>query len=58
MILNELLQITIEKEASDLHLTVGVPPIIRVSGELVPIGLDKLNPYDTEQYVNHICLIG
>jgi twitching motility protein PilT len=54
MILNELLQITIEKEASDLHLTVGVPPIIRVSGELVSIGIDKLNPYDTEQYAKDI----
>jgi twitching motility protein PilT len=54
MVLNELLRITIEKGASDLHLTVGVPPIIRISGELVHIGLDKLNPFDTEQYAKDI----
>ena len=54
MILNELLRITIEKNASDLHLTVGVPAIIRVSGELIHVGLDKLNPHDTEQYAKDI----
>lgn len=32
----ELLDLAIEKRASDLHLTVGVPPILRIDGKLYP----------------------
>ncbi len=32
----QLLDLTISKNASDLHLTVGVPPVIRVDGKLFP----------------------
>jgi len=31
-----LLDLTIEKNASDLHLTVGLPPVIRIDGKLYP----------------------
>lgn len=41
MKLNDLLKITIEKKASDLHLKVGVPPILRIDGRLVPIESEK-----------------
>ena len=45
MQLKELLQLTIDKKASDLHLVVGVPPILRVDGELVRIpGEQILSP--------------
>lgn len=54
MTLNELLYLTIEKKASDLHLTVDSPPIFRVDGELVAAGLDKLSPMDTNEYVREI----
>jgi twitching motility protein PilT len=54
MILNELLRATIQAEASDLHLTVGIPPAIRVSGGLIHLGEEKLNPADTEQFVRDI----
>ena len=33
----ELLQLVLERDASDLHLTVGAPPIVRVHGDLVPL---------------------
>jgi len=33
--------------ASDLHITVGEPPILRIDGELMPIGEDRLTPADT-----------
>lgn len=33
----ELLEIAMREKASDLHLTVGRPPIIRVYGELIPM---------------------
>src|SRR3989337_2592078 len=32
----ELLDLTVEKKASDLHLTVDMPPIIRIDGKLYP----------------------
>jgi len=41
MVLNDLLKITFDKKASDLHLKVGVPPILRVDGRLVPIETEK-----------------
>ncbi len=33
-----------ERGASDLHLTVGAPPMIRVDGDLIPMPFEKLNP--------------
>jgi twitching motility protein PilT len=41
MNLNELLKVTFEKKASDLHLKVGVPPLLRIDGRLVPIESEK-----------------
>ncbi|MGH4137184.1 type IV pilus twitching motility protein PilT [Clostridium sp.] len=52
--LSELLEKTTEQNASDLHLTVGSVPIIRVNGHLMQIGKDKLTPGDTERYSREI----
>ncbi len=41
MILNDLLKVTFEKRASDLHIKVGVPPILRVDGKLMPMESEK-----------------
>ena len=41
MNLNDLLKMTFEKRASDLHLKVGVPPILRIDGRLMPIETEK-----------------
>jgi twitching motility protein PilT len=42
----------IEEGASDLHLAVGIPPMFRISGELVPIGsLEDLTSHDTNELV-------
>jgi twitching motility protein PilT len=54
MELNELLEITVKEGASDLHLTVGVPPVIRVNGELVKINTEMLLPEDTKKYTRQI----
>lgn len=35
--MKDLLDIAIEKKASDLHLTVGIPPTIRIDGRLTPL---------------------
>lgn len=37
-----------ELKASDIHLTVGVPPIFRINGQLKRYGRDALKPIDTE----------
>lgn len=35
--LRELLSLTVQEQASDLHISVSQPPIIRVNGRLVPL---------------------
>lgn len=37
MTIKDLLHKVIEAEASDLHLTVGAPPTLRVDGQLTPV---------------------
>ncbi len=37
MEISELLELTVENKASDLHLVVGVPPALRIDGVLSPI---------------------
>ena len=43
-----LLTAAFKLKASDIHLTVGVPPIMRINGELKQYGKDSLKPEDTE----------
>jgi twitching motility protein PilT len=47
--LRELLEILIEKNASDLHLAVGTPPQIRVDGRLASLDMDALTPEATKK---------
>ena len=47
--LPELLQITLQSGASDLHLTANVPAQIRVDGTLRPINDTILTPADTKR---------
>lgn len=37
MNIQQLLDLTVERNASDLHLVVGYPPSIRLHGELIPV---------------------
>ena len=43
----DLLAKMVEMGSSDLHFTVGVPPLVRLHGELQPIGEEKLTPQET-----------
>ena len=52
--IRELLHIAHENKASDLHVTTGIPPKIRVDGELRSVGDEKLMPNDTEQLIKSI----
>lgn len=44
----DLLKIMIEKGASDLHITTGSPPRLRVDGKLVPLDHPSLAPPETK----------
>jgi len=46
--LQDLLKTMIEKGASDLHLTTGVPPVLRLHGRLVPMETPPLVPAETK----------
>lgn len=53
--ISQLLEITIQRQASDLHLLAGFPPTLRVNGDLLPIqGLTELSPKDIETLVRQI----
>jgi twitching motility protein PilT len=43
-----LLRTLVEADGSDLHLKVGVPPLIRVDGELRRVEGERLTPQDTQ----------
>ena len=46
MDMKSLLHQVLDRDASDLHVTVGRPPILRISGRLVPLGERKLTDAD------------
>ena len=46
-ILSELMDLVVAQGGSDLHIYTGGPPVIRVSGVLVPV--DKYQPFSAEQ---------
>ncbi len=52
MDLLELVKLGIEKYASDIHITVGMPPVMRISGELVTFEDIILNPEDTKGLIS------
>ena len=47
--LHQLLKAMVEKGASDLHITTGSPPQLRIDGSLVPLKTPPLSPVDTKQ---------
>ena len=52
--MNELLELVVEQNASDLHLQVGQPPTLRLSGSMTPIDGPALSPIDTEKLMQSI----
>ncbi|MGE3621762.1 MAG: PilT/PilU family type 4a pilus ATPase, partial [Acidimicrobiia bacterium] len=49
--LDALLDAVLARGASDLHLAVGAPPMLRVGGELEPLGTEALNGSDVRDLV-------
>lgn len=42
--MNDLLLFMMEKKASDLHITAGAPPVLRIDGQILPTNYEKLTP--------------
>jgi len=51
MELSALLKLMHEKNASDLFITVGIPPTIKVDGKTVPASKEPLSPEDAMQMI-------
>ena len=47
--LHQLLKLMVEKTASDLHVTTGTPPQLRIDGRLAPVNMPQLTAADTKQ---------
>jgi twitching motility protein PilT len=47
--LQKLLQVMIEKKASDIHITTGSPPMLRIDGKLVEFSSQPLGATDTKR---------
>ena len=54
MELLNLINYSMENKASDIHITVGVPPILRIDGKLGYFSEEKLYPKDIEKIVREI----
>src|SRR5881396_2219394 len=53
--IDELLEHMVARDASDLHVTVGTPPVIRVRGEVERVGeYAALTPEETQQLLYRI----
>jgi twitching motility protein PilT len=53
--LDELLDLTISKAASDLHLNPGRPPLLRIDGRLVEAGSVRLDDASAEELARALC---
>lgn len=52
MEIQELLQLSIDSHASDLHILPGMPPLLRIDGELLPAkNIEPLTPENTSDLV-------
>jgi len=54
MEMNDLLKMVVERDASDLHISVGRPPVIRIDGRLENLGAEPLTPEDSVRLMESI----
>ena len=53
--IDELLTVMVERDASDLHMTAGSPPVIRVNGRIERLlDYEKLSPEETRSLIYRI----
>jgi len=52
--MEELLALLVRQNGSDLHITVGSPPRIRIDGELLPVEHASLSPEETRRLATSV----
>lgn len=51
MNIDQIVEEGLKRVASDIHITVGIPPNLRINGALIHLGEEPLKPEDTERLV-------
>lgn len=54
MLIHDVMDLAIERGASDIHFTVGTPPVLRINGELRTVEMEPLDADDTRQLIKTI----
>jgi twitching motility protein PilT len=49
--IDEILMMAVERKASDIHLTTGLPPMVRIDGEIVALPYTVMEAMDTRRLV-------
>lgn len=57
MRLKKLIKAAVERDASDLHIVAGIPPSIRVHGEIVFLEQDRLSPEQTRELIYEVLTV-
>lgn len=52
--MEDLMQICVDESASDLHIRVGLTPVVRIHGSLTPLDCDPITPEDAVALMNSI----
>ena len=52
--LEQMLRLTVEKKGSDLHIVVGMPPCIRIDGDIVKQDFPPMSPADVENMLMQV----
>ena len=47
-----ILETAVQKKASDIHVVIGQPPMVRIMGEIRPLeGFETINPQDSQKLI-------
>ena len=49
--IDELLRLVVEKKGSDLHLAAGVPPVLRIDGNLLATNYDVMSDFEVQRMI-------
>ena len=49
--IDEILHKAVQRKASDVHITAGLPPVLRIDGRLVPMDEERIVPSSSQELV-------
>ena len=52
--LQSLLKEAVDKMASDIFISVGVPPTLKINGQLIKVDDEKLNPETAKRMISEL----